>query len=606
MTATANTVELVGTGGKTAVIYLRVSSTGQLQTAHDPEGYSIPGQRDTCRRLADTLGATIIAEYVEPGRTGTNVRRPSLQQMLRELGELKPTFVIVYDLSRVARDDFDALWLLREIEAKGAKLESSLERIDDTPAGKLLYTIMAGVNAFRSRGDAEKVKMGLERKHQAGGSHGPARLGYLNVADQIDGRRVASIAIDSERAGLVRTAFELFALGDHTLTSLCTLLEDAGLRTRPTPTRASRPVSRTSLHRILRDDFYVGIVTRNGVKLRGLHQPLVDEDTFAQVQRVLDGNRASGDRSYKHSHYLSGSLYCVCGRRLGYGRHRSKSGVYYEYFSCLSRTRRGGRCEWSRHFAVDKVEWAVERRYSSEYFNAEQQEALRQELRSLVEPNVQTAKRESERHTRRLRELTGHQQKLIQLYYRNLVSEEALAAEQERIEQERTEARRWAEAAAHDGREVMEALDEALALVDAGRLPYSDASPQVRRLMNQAIFLRLIVFDPDTAGGERTALYEELHRLADDLAQPMAEGPQNAKNRPQTADSGSPQHGTGPDFRGRCSDIIQMAEREGFEPSIRLPVYTLSRRAPSTTRTPLHEPMTPVIVQGFCRRCQAW
>ena len=30
-----------------------------------------------------------------------------------------------------------------------------------------------------------------------------------------------------------------------------------------------------------------------------------------------------------------------------------------------------------------------------------------------------------------------------------------------------------------------------------------------------------------------------------------------------------------------------MAEREGFEPSIRLTVYTLSRRAPSATRTPL-------------------
>ena len=30
------------------------------------------------------------------------------------------------------------------------------------------------------------------------------------------------------------------------------------------------------------------------------------------------------------------------------------------------------------------------------------------------------------------------------------------------------------------------------------------------------------------------------------------------------------------------------AERKGFEPSIRLPAYTLSRRAPSTTRTPLY------------------
>ena len=30
-----------------------------------------------------------------------------------------------------------------------------------------------------------------------------------------------------------------------------------------------------------------------------------------------------------------------------------------------------------------------------------------------------------------------------------------------------------------------------------------------------------------------------------------------------------------------------LAEGEGFEPSIRLPAYTLSKRAPSTTRPPL-------------------
>ena len=31
-----------------------------------------------------------------------------------------------------------------------------------------------------------------------------------------------------------------------------------------------------------------------------------------------------------------------------------------------------------------------------------------------------------------------------------------------------------------------------------------------------------------------------------------------------------------------------MAEREGFEPSIEFPLYTLSKRAPSTTRPSLH------------------
>ena len=34
-------------------------------------------------------------------------------------------------------------------------------------------------------------------------------------------------------------------------------------------------------------------------------------------------------------------------------------------------------------------------------------------------------------------------------------------------------------------------------------------------------------------------------------------------------------------------NTILMAEREGFEPSKQFPIYTLSKRAPSTTRPPL-------------------
>src|SRR5436190_21403351 len=37
----------------------------------------------------------------------------------------------------------------------------------------------------------------------------------------------------------------------------------------------------------------------------------------------------------------------------------------------------------------------------------------------------------------------------------------------------------------------------------------------------------------------------------------------------------------------RTAADVKVAEGAGFEPAIRLPVYTLSRRAPSTTRPPL-------------------
>jgi site-specific DNA recombinase len=293
----------------TAVIYLRVSSPGQL-TGHNPDGYSIEGQRAACERHAATLGARIIKEYVEPGKSATSMRRPTLQQMLSELAEIKPTYVIFYDLSRVARDEYDAFWLLREIEAAGSKLESTLERVDDTSTGMLMYGVMASLNAFRSRRDGEKVKLGLERKHLDGGSAGPARTGYLNTREIVGRREVATITRDPDRAELVTQAFMIFATGEYTITTITDLLADMGLRTRGSLKRPSRPLSRSMVHRILKDDYYTGIVTRRGIKVQGRHDALIDTETFQKVQSILDAHKASGDRSQKHKHHLSGSVHC--------------------------------------------------------------------------------------------------------------------------------------------------------------------------------------------------------------------------------------------------------------------------------------------------------
>src|SRR5271167_2429850 len=97
---------------ETAVIYLRVSSDGQVNKAHDPEGYSIPGQREACEHRAQLLGVEVAGEYVEYGVTGRNVRRPALQRMLGELELIRPTYVIVYDISRLARNRLDDATLL--------------------------------------------------------------------------------------------------------------------------------------------------------------------------------------------------------------------------------------------------------------------------------------------------------------------------------------------------------------------------------------------------------------------------------------------------------------------------------------------------------------
>ncbi len=97
-------------------------------------------------------------------------------------------------------------------------------------------------------------------------------------------------ALDYERAPYVKLAFALAATGDHTITSITELLEDAGLRSRATLKRPSRPLSRSMVHRLLREEYYTGMVTRGGIKRPGLHPPIIDRETFERVQQILEGH----------------------------------------------------------------------------------------------------------------------------------------------------------------------------------------------------------------------------------------------------------------------------------------------------------------------------
>jgi site-specific DNA recombinase len=480
--------------GLTAVIYLRVSTNSQVNKAIDPEGYSIPAQRERCEQHAAALGAVVLEEYVEKGRSGTNRNRPELKRMLADLPRLKPSYVIFYDLSRSARDEFDAFWLLREITDNGAKLESTQEKVDDSDDGMLRFTLHTGFNAYRSRNDGKKAREGLERKFLAGGHMGPAPMGYRNDKLVLPGREVRVVVVDDEntRADMVRDAFEMYATGNYTVSTLTDILEVRGLRWRATPKKPERPMSRASVYRMLRDDFYIGIVTFKGRKQRGVHDALIEETTFERVQQILKAHATGGDRGHKHDHFLIGRIFicdcCEC--RLGYGQHRGKAGTVYEYFSCLSRVRPDGPCG-ARYLNVSKVEAAVVEHHAGIRYTPEQQERLCEMIRDFVSPRVESAKKQADQHRRRLEALKAEQKHLIQLSLKGQVDDEVLAEEQERIRVERGHARQLVAHATHEFSDIMETLDEALSLVD-DTFPYREADdPVLWELINQATHLEI-------------------------------------------------------------------------------------------------------------------
>src|SRR5882762_8615642 len=126
--STANSME-----GASAVIYVRVSTKEQAEKGGEAEGFSIPAQREGCKRKATSLSAVVIEEFVERGESAKTADRPELQRMLAYIAENQVKYVIVHKVDRLASSRADDDTINLAIRQAGAELVSVSENIDQTP-----------------------------------------------------------------------------------------------------------------------------------------------------------------------------------------------------------------------------------------------------------------------------------------------------------------------------------------------------------------------------------------------------------------------------------------------------------------------------------------
>lgn len=79
--------------------------------------------------------------------------------------------------------------------------------------GDAMEAITDVVNELQVRMSGEDIKIKMVHKVERGGSVGRAKLGYLNVRKDFNGRLVNTIDVDEERAPLIVWAFEQYATG---------------------------------------------------------------------------------------------------------------------------------------------------------------------------------------------------------------------------------------------------------------------------------------------------------------------------------------------------------------------------------------------------------
>jgi site-specific DNA recombinase len=517
-----------------AVIYLRVSSAGQL-TGPDPDGFSIPAQRDACLRKAAAIGAEVADEYIDRAESAKTADRPQLQRMLARLAtERDISYVIVHKVDRLARNRADDVTIAMHIRAGGARLVSATENIDETPSGMLLHGIMSSIAEFYSRNLGAEVVKGTTQKAMRGGTPGIAPLGYRNVRETVDGREVRTVALDPERAPLIRWAFELYATGRFSINELVALLEAKGLRTRGNRRYSPRPLNHSSLHLVLSNDYYVGMVSYRGKKYPGRHEALVSRTLFDQVQAVLAAHNKAGERERTHKHYLKGTLFCgECGLRLTYSQNTGNGGLY-EYFVCPGKQRR--QCSQRFHRA-DRIEDAIVAYYRKVQLSKARQERIRQAIRARLDEMAAVSERELTRCNQELRTLAEQEKKLLRAHYEDRISPQLYDEEQARIAREREAATDIIARLSVQFGDLEQTLELALKLTDDIQAAYARSTPTVRRLFNQALFEGIDISDEDVASATLATPFADL--LADDLL----DEPVTTEEQPSEAPPGWPDDG---------------------------------------------------------------
>ena len=92
--------------------------------------------------------------------SGKDMNRPQLKAMMDFVRE--GDVVVVESYSRLARNTKDLLSIIEQLESKGVKFISLKENIDtNTPAGRLMITLFAGLAQFEREQTLERQHAGI-------------------------------------------------------------------------------------------------------------------------------------------------------------------------------------------------------------------------------------------------------------------------------------------------------------------------------------------------------------------------------------------------------------------------------------------------------------
>jgi DNA invertase Pin-like site-specific DNA recombinase len=396
-----------------ALLYIRVSTEKQVQ-----KGISLDTQEERCREYAKEAGYLVGAKdvFVDAGESARTTARPALIDLMERCRkEAAIKAVVVYDISRLARNRLDFALIKQVLQKEGVTLLSATEPIDETPEGQMLEGVLSTVAEFFSAQNARKVKANMEKKARSGGWPNLAPFGYRNRKEKLASGQVTSrIEPDPNEAPWVRRAFRDFATGEYSVKALARRLEGEGIPVRANRNRTTRRFHQSHLDRMLRKRIYIGLIDWGDVEgAKGSHKPLVSASLFYRVQDLLALRAGAVSKPLRHFSPLKAISVCAsCASRMTLDLTETTARTI-RYFRC--RKRQAGAtvaCRESYHEEERYLEKAGELLRAVE-LPPKIVAKVQRRVESLVEGDAAAARRRKRELERELAKIRERKKKLI-------------------------------------------------------------------------------------------------------------------------------------------------------------------------------------------------
>jgi len=320
-------------------IYTRKSCEDGLELEYN----SLDAQYDSAvsyiRSQAANGWEVIPKRYDDGGFSGGNTNRPALKELLADIEADKIDIVVVYKIDRLSRSLGDFTDLSKLFEKHNVSFVSVTQQIDTSnAAGRMMLNILMSFAQFEREMTADRIRDKILATRRKGlWTGGATPFGYKIV----DKRLVP----DDATAPIVKYVFTRFAETGSAKQIAQELMRKFGPRHFTRGDKADPTWRMMHVYRILRNKIYKGEIEHHasGSVFKGVHEPLVETDTWETCRRILDESAERQPTTHRETTaILKGLLKCGhCGCAMAPTFSVKRKGTRYSYYRCVSSTKLG-------------------------------------------------------------------------------------------------------------------------------------------------------------------------------------------------------------------------------------------------------------------------